>query len=577
MAHKLTIISLIFFLFCALGFAQDKRIIVNLDIDTGDFKSEDRAKIPFDQSFYIHGITKNKNLKKVIARYKVDNYNCKKHYFINPAPANPNDYVIIEVKEIKNGEFTILVPKLHPNENYKFAFDFQEKLELSEAKNDQLRLNILTAIDYTFGFDRSKITHGDITILRNKISTDIRKFTGNKILYDRSNNRINNSNDLSVLLTKDPELSSSFDKIVDINTAMYSENEKLIYMDFVNNSPEIIHKILLEFKNKKGIITTAIETVLTEPDFKDLIKQPVNSSIKEYSNVSLKTVLEFIRNDYNRSTLNLTKNPSRFPGSLITDLRSINGYFFSILTGNAKLKGIIVEPVTKYDKPSIELILSAFIQLKNLKKTNDTSYVLLPNNSLDGLNNYLLQWVQKVSSIQQDQLRIDEEKENNTRILKDVYSRFSVKADADTSVDIETSESPYLGLDFGVLTAPEISSTFTFEGLNFHLRPVNRKAKFSDLKGLDLWLKRISFSFGVAQRIGSYNDNYKNLVGVGSPFVGVGIRLNRMIRINGGVLFYKTENSNPIITNTDVNATYFLSASIDIKLKDALNIIGNFN
>ena len=123
--------------------------------------------------------------------------------------------------------------------------------------------------------------------------------------------------------------------------------------------------------------------------------------------------------------------------------------------------------------------------------------------------------------------------------------------------------------------APEIGSSFLFESVNIHLTPVNRKANFSDYKGWDCVLKRVSIMLGIAQRIGNYDDNFGTVTNIGSPFVGMGVRLNRMIRFNSGVLFYQDQNSNPLITKKISKGTYFVSASLDIKLKDAFTFIGN--
>ena len=570
---KFTIL-LLFILNISFSFSQrENKIIVNLDADAGEFKSEDIAKIPFDQNFFIHGKTKNNKIKLVDVRYKLLNYNKKKHYFIDSTTVMSDDFIEVGRDSVKNGAFQIFAPKLHPNEYYEFEFTFQENIDLPEAKNNQLRLSLITAIDKSVSYKNSKITESNINALSSEVSKSIRHATGKKPLYFKSNEPIEN---LSNLLLKDNAINSAFQNLTKYNADIYEAQKKLLFVDWKSNGwskHEIVYKIIKELNSKKSAIIDAVTFILEEPSLQQQINTPANTIVNP--NISLRDMFQFLISDYARSNFDIARNETNFPTLYAIDiLDRSQSYFLEVLVGNAKIKGNIIEKTDGYQKESVQLVLATLIQLQSIKKEDGST--VLPNNEIDELVEYLLTWLNLVKVIDDNQSNINLEKKVNAQLLTDVTSSFSFRTDADTFVTIDTEKSPYIGIDFGVLVAPKISSTFFFEGLNFHLRPVNRKAKFSDLEGWDMWLKRTSVFFGVAQRIGSYDDNYKNLVGVGSPFVGIGFRINRMIRLNGGYMFYKTEDTHPLSSSTSINSTYFLSASIDIELKKALTIIGNF-
>ncbi len=573
MNYKKTITALFLFFFVLQSFGQRvEKIIINLNVDSGLFNAADVSEIPFDEIFYIKGTTANEQLKKVTVKYKPLGGFTNKHYFVKDIVKYPRDsdgYVTIGTYNIINKTFQFASHKLHPNENYEFIFLFEEKLILDKAKNDELRLNILTKVEDAYGFDVDRIPEGTIANLGKDISNEIKKATNNKPLYGAENVLIS---DVGDILDNDTPLQDSFNVIDSISGKMYVVQKGITIADVGRNRYGTIYNILENYKAQKTVLQQGVQEMLNDAHFKDIIAQPANASLSNQQ--TLKSVLEFIYYDCLRSSFDLRKTAANFSNERITDLKNTNSYIFDILLGKAKLKGIIVEPSSGYDITSVEVLLSGLIQLQNAKKADGN--VVIAADTLDPLMEALTEWIKKVSEIEQKQGLIDQEKQRSAVILEGIYSKFSLKIEEDTQVDIESKESPYLGLDFGILVAPEINSTFVFQGVNFHLSPVNRRANFSDLEGLDFWAKRISFSLGVAQRIGSYEDSYENLIAVGSPFAGVGFRINRMLRINGGVLFYKKTDSNPVISDKVVTGTYFFSASVDIKLKEAFKFIGTF-
>ncbi|MEE1963092.1 hypothetical protein V1387_10390 [Allomuricauda taeanensis] len=484
-------------------------------------------------------------------------YRKSRHYFLLDKGVDEEGYVHLEPVKVTNGKFSILMDALHPNEHYKIVFEFTENVNLGEEEEAKLRIEILTTIDKAYSYGQ-QMDNTRILEMIDEVSFRIRKATKGKPLYDSDDNLIDTGSVFS--------LNEDFK---DLKSAVFNQNTKLdiIFKQIAENEDTPSGNILDELKGKKDVIKKGLELILKDDFFNKFLEEsaylPVN---KEISN---KQLLHFILFDYERSSLDRTAQDVEMIGEL-----RINSYLLEVLAGRAKIKGYLIEATESFDTASIELLLSFFTRLQNLRDINDN--LVFDPGYFDNINRYLFEWLSRVNEFKKEMEYLKSLKRRYFDIFKDIYSKWWVEVNESTFTNIDTKESPYIGIDFGVLVAPDISSTFLLEGVNFHLRPVNKNAKLSNLKHMDKFWKLTSFSFGIAQRVGSYDDTYENLLGAGSPYVGVGFRINRMIRLGGGALFYKRRNDNPVITDTVTKGTYFFSASVDIKLKDAISIIGKF-
>ena len=271
-------------------------------------------------------------------------------------------------------------------------------------------------------------------------------------------------------------------------------------------------------------------------------------------------MLQFISSDLNRFTYHsLPPDPSALP---------TNRYIVEVIYGRGKMKGNIIESVDSHNLESGFLLWSALDFLQNAKYKNGGAVISFK--LLKTINEELLKWCANVKEFNERLAAKSKEAEEMSDLYTNIYSKYNASLTLSTKEVLETKESNYLGLDFGLMVAPEIGSSFVFEGFNFYFRPVNKKVNPSALKGIDKTLKTFSLSLGIAQRIGSYDDNYEALIGVGSPFIGVGYRLNKNIRLSGGGIFYESSNQNPLVSDTSVKLTYFLSLSWDISFKDLI-------
>ncbi|MNR21539.1 hypothetical protein D3C85_1384480 [compost metagenome] len=113
--------------------------------------------------------------------------------------------------------------------------------------------------------------------------------------------------------------------------------------------------------------------------------------------------------------------------------------------------------------------------------------------------------------------------------------------------------------------------------VNFHLEPVNRNAVFSELEGWDKFFKQACLQIGLAQRLGPTDDTYHTFLtgNFGTPYIGLGFRVNRIVRVGVGMIVYEKENSNPVITDRTTKGSFSFNITINNTLSAALGLIGN--
>lgn len=582
MKKKLFFILLLFLVFVSVYSQRKLPVTVTLDTKTWTINDIEKLRIPFDENFYISGnFDEKKKVSSLVVKYRLKDHcekldddqelpsNCRSyykyrnHYYFYKANGDlklDDGYVYLDKINFKDGNntFEILMDPLHPNEVYELVFEYYEKKNLTNDDQKELKAKIVIEINkaYDYKLDETRVNDFDkLNQEIEKVVTD--KFNGSKF-YDSKNKPISFE-----------DIISTEDEVEEIYDLIYASNNKLntLYKGLSqhNNTPSVVHvdtkALIANLDNNRLIIKKAIDKILSYKQFSKVIKEPVNSTVD--SKISLKEVLEFISSDLNRwANYSLPTDPSTLP---------TNRYLVEIIYGRSKMKGKVIEPVVNHNLKSMLLLWSAFDFLQNSKYINGSE--VIPFNLLKSINENLLKWCADVKEFNRIKEVKSKEAEKISDLYTDVYSKFNAGLTISTKEVLETKESNYLGLDFGLLIAPEIGSSFVFEGFNFYFRPVNKNVSSSKLKGIDKTLKTFSISLGIAQRIGSYDDNYEALIGVGSPFVGVGYRLNKNIRLSAGGIFYEVSNPNPLISDTSVKFTYFLSLSWDISFKDLIKTV----
>nr|WP_299213838.1 hypothetical protein [uncultured Allomuricauda sp.] len=584
---------------------------ITLDTEKGSFSEGDKRIVPFDESFKITGVFADKKvssvelayrlvgycttepleirkeneleicckkdkdgkkdkdcIKKVKQKYgnilkqeKCNQYSQGKHYFLIDK-VKSDGYVHLDKVEVgKNSEFTIIMDALHPNEIYELRFTFYERVEIDKKIQERISKEVVESISATYSYKKKKIRYDDFKSLNDDVWKKIKSGVGKKSLY-KSDRLLIDEN-----ITSNPELRNIYKDVVSSHNAIRSIYGSGINFEKVgeNNVDIEVKNILEPISTMRDQLILAYERLLTQKEYKSKRDELVNRLIDD--KLDNESIIKMLRQDLDRWTT-------------ITDFSDpqteSNSYLLEILMGRAMISEVPPQKADFFDIDSGKILWSFFVSLKYLKDDKANKFIA-DDQSMDTLIERLERWIKKVEEEYPKYQKLKDSEKQIPSLYADYFFQKNINTDISTKEILESRESRYLGIDFGVMFAPEIESTFIFEGINFHFRPVNRRAKFSDIKGWDKFLKQFSVFAGVAQRVGNYDDNYENLIGVGSPFLGVGYRFHRAFRINTGALFYELGSNNPAIPNSNTNVTYFLSVSVDVKLKDVIQVIAGTN
>ena len=139
----------------------------------------------------------------------------------------------------------------------------------------------------------------------------------------------------------------------------------------------------------------------------------------------------------------------------------------------------------------------------------------------------------------------------------------------------------YFGLDVGLAVAPTIHEVFPYLGINIYFRPVNKNAlpprahtlwrRFSLLLGYT-WTDNLLRS---GQRVGLFARNGGSSSANAMMVLGGGYRFTDTLKGAGGVLFFKEPNPNPLIPDTSLSTTPFLSLSWDWDIVATIKDLGS--
>lgn len=575
--------------FITNAYSQRKNTVsVILNTKAWSISDEDKLKIPFDERFEIKGsfdesskVTSIQLIYRILQttteRIDYDDanknregnsnntacgYSLTNQYYLAKSNNLKDDcYVHLEKTPIINGAFVIPMDPLHPNETYEFKFICYKKAGLGDDRLEKLKEEIVLIINDGFNYKKNLSLAKRVRIKKD-VEKKIKSAFGEDDVYDGNHNKV----DFDNVFTEDENIKRVYDTV-------WGKHDDLDHF-FVTNlgyeskNDEVsedtsIEDLVNQIDDGRSDLEKVILILLQSEEHQKLIQQPLNSILD--ADYTYATFLKFLLYELNRWEKKDIYN-------LKVDSHITDSYLIEILKGRAKLKGYLVEKADYPDLLSGQILLSGFTWLKNTRDENDDLF--LNRNKLNLVIKYINDWCVYIEDKNSILKELDDLKLELPELYKNLYSKFEQTVNVGTIEVIETEKSAYIGLDIGYMYAPNIGSSFIFEGLNFYLVPVNKKVGFNEVQGWDEIAKRFSLAIGIAQRVGNnYNDNYKELIGVGSPFIGVGFRPTKGIRLSSGCMFYEQEHANPIITEASVNSTFFIAASIDMELKKLISTV----
>jgi hypothetical protein len=143
------------------------------------------------------------------------------------------------------------------------------------------------------------------------------------------------------------------------------------------------------------------------------------------------------------------------------------------------------------------------------------------------------------------------------------------------SGDFDTSASYYISGDLGVAAIPQFSRVVPYFGTNIYFRPVNKNITLAGSEDDFFWDgfgRRFSLMFGISISSIAKTNYRTDLFGGNFNLVtGAGFRITDYFRLNAGTLWYQKVNDNPLNSNSKVEPAFFVSFSIDLDVKTALD------
>ncbi|BFM45274.1 hypothetical protein CFS9_39150 [Flavobacterium sp. CFS9] len=521
-----------------IAYSQSKETVVTYDIDKREFVEN---ILPFDESFKIK-FKSTKSISLIQVKYKIDQNEPidekfrKKYYF--QENADTTGFIVSDLRNVSSLNFSIGgIGPLHPNTPYIFEFYIYEKVNATDNAANLLKADVQKFINKLY-LDTDILPNSkEITDQFNLI---VQKHVSD--LYDKNGHRLTVSNLFS------SDLAYYISELTIAKTAIKTAIE--------NNESDAKG---IKPSNFGANFCTLIENI----DSKDLANsgiftEPMNLLIDEYNNVTLQEMINFYKLNCNRDF----------------------AYSSSILNGKNKFNNKLeLQTLSKEERykniESLELFKSSIILMNKLKTKSDNQ-LYFQGDINNSINTRLDKIIAEENTINDNRNKISELNANTPNILLNKYSQTAFRNDYMAITDVESKATPYINLDLGLLYASKLQDVFALQTVNFHLLPVNRNAIFSKLQGWDKFFKQACFQIGLAQRLGPTDESYHNFLtgDLGTPYIGLGFRVNRILRVSAGMIVYREDNNNPIITDKITKGSFSFTITINSALSSALGLVG---
>lgn len=537
------ILTLFFVLFFSIrSFAQTKALDeVTVDLGSGVLGA---SGIPFDVPFIVKGEV-DPSYWMIKMKYKIKESDYKSWMrFPKKGVGMYADSVVW--KAVPQKEFRLLSGPLHPNVTYIYEFTIYQKTALEDNVKAQFKQGLMGIIEETMkdlGATGERIEPANDALNAKMKSL----FPAGMTILDKDLRPF--ELDLNAYPVK-----QLTDGIVDINL------KRLLDSTF--------------YKRTKSFFATAEYKEIQQK----LVELVTNSGkLIKTDSVKYGAVID---------TANATFSTIRFNDIAILFSRTANNPG-DIIRGVSTLKvdGSKIIPAKDPDLAAIALLSRFFGTLgQNLQDTTGTP--LLSISAIQALTNILPNIINKGIEVHQRNSGYAAQRAaivaSFPDILDDKLIAYTVTAYTQSISDVVSEKNPYIGLDFGVSYIPGYEQLFFYEGVNFYFAPVNKDAPLSTfpLRGTSFreWIsKRFSLHFGLTQSLIEVgNKRYAPLLkGLNSSLLaGVGLRINRIVRLNVGYIFFYEKDNNPIVDNNHFTAMPQVSVTFDLNVGKALGGLG---
>jgi hypothetical protein len=549
MFHIRLLFPISFILICGNAFSQRSKIeVVEIGIDQ---KKLSAVEWPFDLPFYLTGAI-TEDVQSVMFNYRIaDPATRKKSWISFPHPDKIDNSTgfLTTAAEWKRGigdntKFIFLCDGLHPNIKYNFRFEVIRKLVLEDKLVAEMKSKLANELKSFFKLKaNAAISQAELTAENNALKAIVQGYFLGKTLRFKSN----------------PSTAFIFDAfdMTDISaTEAFKASTDLF--DALKDYNDAITNLTTEFDLVRNRILADIDAIQTGKlkmnlYSKETLALPFNPGLSEFKAHTLLDALKILR------------QMSLMPSTSL----------FDVLKGNFRITNNgFTETGGQQHTESILFITSVLNELNN-KLIKDTVagterarfgyFSALMNTSIAETGKYIRKIIDAKERLAKVEGSIPE-------ILSTIVQFEALESEVISVVDVVSEKTPYISAEAGISYLPAFSGVAHYSGANIYFVPIDKRAPLKSFRGSNRLLKSLCIQIGVSNFFGDRPLNTRSLLGKSSSTdltLGLGYRINRIIKLNAGLLPYKTNNKNPQLDQYDLKAAAFFSIGLDVNLLKA--------
>lgn len=515
--------------------AQTKQL-PEVSVDLGSGVTLGASGLPFDVPFRIKGTTTT-SLRKISLTYQVSSsYDHSNRLQWKGNKNNPSIWRYMGDQP----DWRLLVGPIHPNVPYDFIFTVTRIPDAKAPEKEKFKQEAYKILE-AFYDDPAVIDEAMITKTNDELNVQLNALIppGQKIIYP-------NGNPYSINITDLP-FSSLLQSLKNIEQKQMSMQSSITSVSKIFTSP-----VYNAFQQRLANIIN--NTSLLKPTSKVVIDGVIDVGNPKYKAVKMIDIGILAIQPVNRiddlfeGKLTLDNNVWVNVQQPDLDLMRLTYQFYYKLSDNLDMEAG-GKAFTESDTSMMKVLLGLFKGIIATQVFND---------QLTDTKNSI---IAKFPDVLADKML------SSTYIVND-----------QSCIDAVSQSTPYIGLDVGLSYIPGYNQLFIYEGVNFYFMPVNKDAPLSYFTKREYWwLKRLSVHLGLTQNlIKVENKRYVPLIeGVGSLLVGAGLRINSIMRINAGYMFFYEKDNNPLIDKKHFTALPQFSFTFDINIARALGGFGS--
>jgi hypothetical protein len=162
--------------------------------------------------------------------------------------------------------------------------------------------------------------------------------------------------------------------------------------------------------------------------------------------------------------------------------------------------------------------------------------------------------------------------------LPDTITRVWSADSVSLSVTPGASFRNHIDADVGALHSFNAGYTGLVTNVHLYAYPLNKNEDLSDRPAIEQLGKRFSVFLGLAVQELNSDADVDKFLPLGNPVVGVGLRGFpgiEALRVNTGIMLFKQDDANPLVTKERLKYDPFVSVTADIEFKTLLGPLAN--